>query len=83
MQINVILGRQPVMPAHMGPRVGRAADPYQKQGGRRAGADPNGQKADKSAVRFGHPGGDGYFVSYCQRLVLLVGSTSMNEIFLA
>ena len=51
------LGGQPATPAHMGQRVARTADPNAKLGGRRAGADPNEQKADKCAVRLGRPVG--------------------------
>lgn len=39
----------------MSRRVGRTADPNLKQGGRRAGGRPNGQKADKFVVRLGRP----------------------------
>ena len=56
-ECNAKLGGQPATPAHMGRRVGRAADPYKKQGRRRGAADPNGQKADEIAVRLGRPVG--------------------------
>ena len=53
MQINVKLGGQPATPAHMGRRIGRAADPYQKQGGRRAGGRPKRTKSGRNRRPFG------------------------------
>ena len=44
---------QPATPAHMGRRVGRAADPYQKQGEHRAGGRPKWTKSGQMRRPFG------------------------------
>ena len=53
MQINVKLGGQPATPAHMGRRVGRAADPYEKQSGRGEGGRPKRTKSGRKRRLFG------------------------------
>ena len=52
-ECNVKLGGQPATPAHMGRRVRRAADPYEKQGGRRAGSRPKRTKSGRNRRPFG------------------------------